>query len=49
MVGFAGKRTIKNTIRLELPEGFQTSEFLLKHVFVDRIVHRRTSAPKWLA
>ena len=31
MVGFAGKRTIKNTIRLELPEGFQTSEFLLKH------------------
>jgi acetyl-CoA carboxylase carboxyl transferase subunit beta len=41
MVGFAGKRTIKNTIRLELPEGFQTSEFLLKHGFVDRIVHRK--------
>jgi acetyl-CoA carboxylase carboxyl transferase subunit beta len=41
MVGFAGARTIKNTIRLELPEGFQTSEFLLKHGFVDRIVHRR--------
>ena len=41
MIGFAGKRTIKNTIRLELPEGFQTSEFLLKHGFVDRIVHRR--------
>ncbi|HET6573134.1 MAG TPA: acetyl-CoA carboxylase, carboxyltransferase subunit beta [Fimbriiglobus sp.] len=40
MVGFAGARTIKNTIRLELPEGFQTSEFLLKHGFVDRIVHR---------
>ena len=41
MVGFAGARTIKNTIRLELPEGFQTSEFLMKHGFVDRIVHRR--------
>ncbi|MCZ2343664.1 MAG: acetyl-CoA carboxylase, carboxyltransferase subunit beta [Bacteroidales bacterium] len=41
MIGFAGARTIKNTIRLELPEGFQTSEFLLKHGFVDRIVHRQ--------
>jgi acetyl-CoA carboxylase carboxyl transferase subunit beta len=41
MIGFAGSRTIKNTVRLELPEGFQTSEFLLKHGFVDRIVHRR--------
>src|SRR5246127_2006440 len=40
MIGFAGKRTIKNTIRPALPEGFQTSEFLLKHGFVDRIVHR---------
>lgn len=41
MIGFAGARTIKNTIRLELPEGFQTSEFLLKHGFVDRIVDRK--------
>ncbi|MBY0514537.1 MAG: acetyl-CoA carboxylase, carboxyltransferase subunit beta [Gemmataceae bacterium] len=41
MVGFAGKRTIWNTVRLELPEGFQTSEFLLKHGFVDRVVHRK--------
>jgi acetyl-CoA carboxylase carboxyl transferase subunit beta len=41
LVGFAGKRTIWNTVRLELPEGFQTSEFLLKHGFVDRLVHRR--------
>ena len=41
MVGFAGKRTIWNTVRLELPDGFQTSEFLLKHGFVDRVVHRR--------
>jgi len=41
LIGFAGKRTIWNTVRLELPEGFQTSEFLLKHGFIDRIVHRR--------
>jgi acetyl-CoA carboxylase carboxyl transferase subunit beta len=41
LIGFAGRRTIWNTVRLELPEGFQTSEFLLKHGFVDRIVHRR--------
>lgn len=41
MVGFAGKRTIWNTVRLELPDGFQTSEFLLKHGFVDRIIHRK--------
>jgi acetyl-CoA carboxylase carboxyl transferase subunit beta len=41
LVGFAGKRTIWNTVRIELPEGFQTSEFLLKHGFVDRIVPRQ--------
>jgi len=41
LIGFAGNRTIWNTVRLELPEGFQTSEFLLKHGFVDRIVPRR--------
>jgi acetyl-CoA carboxylase carboxyl transferase subunit beta len=41
MIGFAGRRTIKNTIRLELPDGFQTSEFLLKHGFIDRIVARK--------
>ncbi len=40
MVGFAGKRTIWNTVRIELPEGFQTSEFLMEHGFVDRIVPR---------
>lgn len=40
LIGFAGPRTIKATIRIELPEGFQTSEFLLKHGFIDRIVHR---------
>jgi acetyl-CoA carboxylase carboxyl transferase subunit beta len=41
MIGFAGRRTIKNTVRLELPEGFQTSEFLLEHGFVDRLVPRK--------
>jgi acetyl-CoA carboxylase carboxyl transferase subunit beta len=41
LIGFAGKRTIWNTVRLELPEGFQTSEFLLRHGFVDRIVQRK--------
>jgi acetyl-CoA carboxylase carboxyl transferase subunit beta len=41
LIGFAGKRTIWNTVRLELPEGFQTSEFLLQHGFVDRIVSRQ--------
>ena len=40
LVGFAGPRTIKATIRIELPEGFQTSEFLLEHGYVDRIVSR---------
>tara|TARA_B100000809_G_scaffold17167_1_gene15284 strand:+ start:2890 stop:3711 length:822 start_codon:yes stop_codon:yes gene_type:complete len=40
LIGFAGPRTIKATIRLELPEGFQTSEFLLEHGYIDRIVTR---------
>jgi acetyl-CoA carboxylase carboxyl transferase subunit beta len=41
VIGFAGPRTIWATVRLELPDGFQTSEFLLHHGFIDRIVHRR--------
>lgn len=41
LIGFAGPRTIWATVRIELPKGFQTSEFLLEHGFVDRIVHRR--------
>jgi len=41
LIGFAGLRTIKATIRVELPKGFQTSEFLLEHGFVDRIVARQ--------
>lgn len=40
LVGFAGPRTIKATIRIELPPGFQTSEFLLEHGYIDRIVCR---------
>ena len=40
LIGFAGPRTIKATIRIELPEGFQRSEFLLEHGYVDRIVRR---------
>jgi acetyl-CoA carboxylase carboxyl transferase subunit beta len=41
LIGFAGPRTIKATIRVELPKGFQTSEFLLEHGFIDRIVARK--------
>jgi len=40
LIGFAGPRTIKATIRIELPKGFQTSEFLLEHGYIDRIVQR---------
>lgn len=39
-IGFAGKRVIEQTLREKLPEGFQTSEYLLKHGFVDAIVPR---------
>ena len=40
-IGFAGPRTIAETIKVELPEGFQTAEFMLEHGFVDMIVHRK--------
>ena len=40
MIGFAGPRVIANTINAELPEGFQTAEFMLEHGFIDRIVPR---------
>jgi acetyl-CoA carboxylase carboxyl transferase subunit beta len=40
-IGFAGPRVILNTIRTELPEGFQTAEFCLEHGFIDRIVPRK--------
>jgi len=42
LIGFAGPRVIKETIGKELPEGFQTSEFLLEHGFLDMIVDRKT-------
>ena len=41
LIGFAGPRVIQQTIKIELPEGFQTSEFLQEHGFVDMIVHRK--------
>lgn len=40
LIGFAGKRVIQQTIRQDLPEGFQSAEFLLEHGFVDAIVAR---------
>jgi acetyl-CoA carboxylase carboxyl transferase subunit beta len=42
LIGFAGPRVIKETIKKDLPEGFQTSEFLLDHGFLDFIVHRKS-------
>ena len=41
LIGFAGPRVIKETIKKDLPEGFQRSEFLLDHGFLDFIVPRR--------
>jgi acetyl-CoA carboxylase carboxyl transferase subunit beta len=41
LIGFAGPRTIAETIKVELPEGFQTAEFMLEHGFVDMIVDRK--------
>ena len=40
LIGFAGPRVIKAAMRIELPKGFQTSEFLLEHGFIDRVVRR---------
>jgi acetyl-CoA carboxylase carboxyl transferase subunit beta len=41
VIGFAGPRVIKQTIGQDLPEGFQTAEFLLDHGMLDSVVHRR--------
>jgi acetyl-CoA carboxylase carboxyl transferase subunit beta len=41
LIGFAGPRTIWNTIKVELPDGFQRSEFLEEHGFIDFVVHRK--------
>ena len=40
LIGFAGPRVIRETIKHDLPEGFQRSEFLLEHGFLDMIVNR---------
>lgn len=41
LIGFAGPRIVKDTTGKDLPEGFQTSEFLLEHGFLDFVVHRK--------
>ena len=41
LIGFAGPRVVRDTTGQELPEGFQTSEFVLEHGFLDFITHRR--------
>jgi len=46
LIGFAGPRVIKETIGKDLPKGFQSSEFLLEHGFVDMIVHRNVLKDK---
>jgi len=45
LIGFAGPRVIKDTIRQTLPPGFQRSEFLLEHGLIDMIVHRKNLKP----
>lgn len=41
IIGFSGRRVIEQTIRQKLPPDFQTSEFYMKHGFIDRVIHRR--------
>jgi acetyl-CoA carboxylase carboxyl transferase subunit beta len=41
LIGFTGPRVIEQTIRQKLPEGFQTSEFLLEHGWLDNVIHRK--------
>ncbi len=41
LIGFAGPRVIANTVKQELPDGFQRSEMLLDKGFIDRVVHRK--------
>ncbi|MBN1419107.1 MAG: acetyl-CoA carboxylase carboxyltransferase subunit beta [Planctomycetes bacterium] len=45
LIGFAGPNVVKETIKAELPDGFQTSEFLLEHGFIDMIVNRESLRP----
>jgi acetyl-CoA carboxylase carboxyl transferase subunit beta len=46
LIGFAGPRVVKETIGKDLPEGFQTSEFVLEHGFLDFIVERKNMKNK---
>jgi acetyl-CoA carboxylase carboxyl transferase subunit beta len=46
LIGFAGPRVVKETIGKNLPEGFQTSEFVLEHGFLDFIVERKNLQAK---
>ena len=46
LIGFAGRRVIKETTRADLPEGFQTAEFLLDRGLIDQIVHRHQMRDK---
>jgi acetyl-CoA carboxylase carboxyl transferase subunit beta len=48
LIGFAGPRVIEQTIRQKLPEGFQRSEFLLEHGFLDDVV-KRTDMKEYLS
>ena len=46
LIGFAGPRVVKETIGKDLPKGFQTSEFVLEHGFLDKIISRKELKPK---
>jgi acetyl-CoA carboxylase carboxyl transferase subunit beta len=46
LIGFAGPRVVKETIGRDLPDGFQTSEFVLEHGFLDYIADRREMKDK---
>ena len=41
LIGFAGPRVIENTIKENLPEGFQKAEYLLDHGMIDMVLHRK--------
>lgn len=46
LIGFAGPRVVKETIGKDLPKGFQTSEFVLEHGFLDKIINRKEIKPR---
>ena len=46
LIGFAGPRVVKETIGKDLPEGFQTAEFVKEHGFLDMIVERKNMKKK---